>query len=310
MRQSVNIQKNQTPNIIAVVVTYNRKDILRKSLDCILRQKNCLCDIMVVDNNSIDGTRDMVKKDFDNPHIIYHNTGTNLGGAGGFQQGIKKAVLAGYKYIWIMDDDTWPEEDALYELINAHKKLNGQWGFLSSVAYWTDGNICEMNIQKRGIFKHIDREYKANISPIKMCSYVSLLIKAEIIMEVGLPIGEYFIWTDDYEYTGRITKKYPCYMVTESRVIHAMKNNARVDFVKDTPNRIERYKYIYRNDVHCYRQYGLRGWIYLILKDLYTCMRLLIYCKDSKWERIRTVWAGFCAGLFFYPSIEMIERQQ
>lgn len=308
MRKSDNMEKNQAPYVVAVVVTYNRKEILRKSLACILGQKNCPCDIMVIDNNSTDGTMEMIKRDFDNPHILYYNTGANLGGAGGFQQGLKEAVLAGYKYIWVMDDDTWPEEDALFELINAHRKLNGQWGFLSSVAYWTDGSLCKMNIQKKGIFKHIDKEYETNISPIKMCSYVSLLVKAEIIREVGLPIGEYFIWTDDYEYTGRISKRYPCYMVTKSRVIHAMKNNTRVDFVKDTPDRIERYKYIYRNDVHCYRQYGIQGWMYLILKDLYTCMRLLIYCKDSKWKKIRTVWAGFRAGLSFYPSVEMIER--
>lgn len=40
--------------------------------------------------------------------ILYENTGENLGGAGGFNFGIRRAYEAGYDAIWIMDDDTYP----------------------------------------------------------------------------------------------------------------------------------------------------------------------------------------------------------
>ncbi|MCI8897871.1 MAG: glycosyltransferase, partial [Lachnospiraceae bacterium] len=187
----------------AVVVTYNRKDLLEKCIDRLRQQKNAACDIIIVDNASTDGTADMIKCQYSVPEVIYMNTGANLGGAGGFQYGVKQAVLLGYEYVWIMDDDTLPQETALYELFEADRELNGKWGFLSSVAYWTDGSICRMNIQKKNIFKHIgEKEYHKKYSFVKMCSFVSLLVKAEVIREVGLPIGEYFIWTDDYEYTG------------------------------------------------------------------------------------------------------------
>lgn len=293
---------------VAVVVTYNRKDLLKKCIDSLLIQESEKCDIIIVDNASTDGTAELVRCQYNVPEVLYINTGANLGGAGGFQYGVKKAVLLGYEYVWFMDDDTLPERTALYKLFEVDRELNGRWGFLSSVAYWTDGSICRMNIQKRNIFKHIgEKEYYKKYSFVKMCSFVSLLVKADIIREVGLPIGEYFIWTDDYEYTGRISSKYPCYIVPESKVVHAMKIHTRVNFATDDASRINRYHYIYRNDVHCYRQYGWRGWMYIILKDVYTVVNILKNSKDNKLDRVKVVGKGFREGLKFNPSIEMPE---
>lgn len=292
-------------HVAAVVVTYNRKALLEQCIAKLLEQENVSCDVFIIDNASTDGTKDMILNRFNVPQVIYENTGANLGGAGGFEYGVKKAVEAGYEYVWVMDDDTLPEKTALSELFNVDKKLNGDWGFLSSVAYWTDGNICRMNIQKKTIFKHIgNKEYNSEFSPIVMCSFVSLLVKASVVKDVGLPIGEYFIWTDDYEFTGRISRKYPCYMVSGSKVVHAMKNHTRVNFATDEASRIDRYKYIYRNDVHCYRQYGVKGWMYIVLKDLYTCVNVLLKSKGGKIKKIKVIITGFKMGISFKPDIK------
>lgn len=295
--------------VAAVVVTYNRKDLLQECIAKLLGQENALCDIWIIDNASTDGTKEMVQSEYSIPQVIYQNTGANLGGAGGFEYGIKKAVEAGYEYIWIMDDDTLPEKTALHELFIADKALNGEWGFLSSVAYWTDGTVCRMNIQKRNIFKHVGlKEYERSYAPIAMCSFVSLLVKSDVICEVGLPIGEYFIWTDDYEFTGRISQKYSCYMVSKSKVIHAMKKHTRVNFATDEAARIERYQYIYRNDVHCYRQYGLKGWTYILLKDMYSILNVVLHARSNKLERIKVILKGFKDGMAFEPRIEQVNR--
>ena len=292
----------------AVVVTYNRKELLKQCIDRLLGQEGVGCDVIIVDNASTDGTQEMIMRQYNRAEVIYANTGTNLGGAGGFQYGVKKAVSMGYEYVWIMDDDTLPEKTALYKLFEADRELDGEWGFLSSVAYWTDGNICRMNIQKKNIFRHVgEKEYYKKYSFVKMCSFVSLLVKSEVVKEIGLPIGEYFIWTDDYEYTGRISSKYPCYMVPGSKVVHAMKVHTRVNFATDDETRIDRYRYIYRNDVHCYRRYGWRGWLYIILKDTYTLLNILLNARGSRIKRIKIVGKGFIEGLSFKPFIEMME---
>ena len=132
--------------------------IIARTVPAVFDREGESCDIIIVDNASTDGTADFVRCQYNVPEVLYMNTGANLGGAGGFQYGVKKAVLMGYDYVWLMDDDTLPEKTALNRLLEVNRELNGKWGFLSSVAYWTDGSICRMNIQKKNIYKHIGEE--------------------------------------------------------------------------------------------------------------------------------------------------------
>jgi len=294
--------------VAAIVVTYNRKDLLRECLQKLLGQVKASCDIMLIDNASTDGTEGMIREEFDRPEVIYTNTGANLGGAGGFEFGVKKAVEAGYKYVWIMDDDTLPEETALYELLRAGKALHDRWGYLSSVAYWTDGSYCQANVQKTNVLHRLKPdEYNHPVIRVLMASFVSLLVKSEVIRELGCPIGDYFIWTDDYEFTGRIAKKYPGYVVTRSKVVHAMKVHTRVKLATTPAERMDRFQYLFRNDVHCYRHHGLAGWAYVIGKDAYNCLDVLLHSDGDKLSKIRIVFKGFFEGLRYDPEIKMPE---
>ena len=42
--------------VAAVVVTYNRKELLAQCIEALLGQQNAVCDILIVDNASTDGT--------------------------------------------------------------------------------------------------------------------------------------------------------------------------------------------------------------------------------------------------------------
>lgn len=139
-----------------------------------------------------------------------------------------------------------------------------------------------------------------------MTSFVSMLVKTDVIRDVGLPKKEYMIWTDDYEFSGRISRKYPVYLVTNSVVNHEMKENKKPNFAIETPDRLDRYKYLYRNDVDCYRQFGLKGWAYIILKDCYGTVNVLLYSKSDKMKKIKIIWQSFGEGLKFKPEISKI----
>lgn len=105
--------KNRTA---AVVVTYNRKDLLKKNIESLLAQtEKDVLDILIIDNASTDGTRESIGDYIDREEIQYFNTGSNLGGAGDFSIGMKMATEMGYKILWVMDDDTLPTPTALEE---------------------------------------------------------------------------------------------------------------------------------------------------------------------------------------------------
>ena len=121
-------------DVVAVIVTYNRKDLLNCCIDHVLSQEKAQCDIIVIDNASTDGTGDFIEMAYGNlSGLIYINTGANLGCTGGFQVGVREAVNRGYSYVWMMDDDTLPESRALENLMVADRELCGDWGFLVSL---------------------------------------------------------------------------------------------------------------------------------------------------------------------------------
>ena len=103
--------------IVAVVVTYNRKELLEENIKALLDQEFDQFDILIVDNASTDGTEKVVKK-YESKKLKYMNTGANLGGAGGFNFGLRQAIEKNYDYCWLMDDDTIPTKTALKSLVN------------------------------------------------------------------------------------------------------------------------------------------------------------------------------------------------
>ena len=91
-------QNEKKSNVAAVVVTYNRLELLRQCVEA-LRAQTTVCDILIVDNASTDGTAQWLASQ---PDLHYRNTGSNLGGAGGFNCGMRWAVEAGYDYVWVI----------------------------------------------------------------------------------------------------------------------------------------------------------------------------------------------------------------
>ena len=195
------MQNKPKNRVAAVVVTYNRLELLKKCVAS-LQEQTAPCDVLIVDNASTDETSQWLKLQ---TSIAFRNTGSNLGGAGGFNYGMRWAVEAGYDYVWVMDDDTLPKTNALERLLDADEILKGNYGWLSSVALWTDGSECRMNRQK---LKKNNCEYgsllKDGLVQAEQATFVSLFLPAEKICRFGLPIKEFFLWGDDIEYTRRI----------------------------------------------------------------------------------------------------------
>ncbi len=296
--------------IAAIVVTYNRKELLLRCLEKILGQEGISCDVLVVDNASTDETQQAVQQ-IKNSRVKYRNTGKNLGGAGGFNFGMRWALEDGYEYLWIMDDDTLPERDALCQLWLAHQRLQGEYGFLSSVVLWKDGRECRMNRQKikKSFYEHVEL-LQDGVIQIEQATFVSLFFSANVMEEAGLPIKEFFIWGDDIEYTRRLSVRLglPCYLVGKSRVAHWMENNTGSSIATDVPQRIPRYCYAFRNESYTYRQEGFRGIVYYLAKCGLNFMRILTQAENYRMRRWAVLLKGMGIGLFFSPKVEYVTR--
>ena len=294
--------------IAAVVVTYNRKDLLQENIISLLQQEPEAPNIIVIDNHSTDGTKEAIQHYIDAGQIQYCDTGSNLGGAGGFSFGIRYAVEHNYDYIWLMDDDCIPYRDALSALLQTDNELGGNYGFLSSKVVWKDGSLCIMNLQRETVTKRI-QSLDEELKRVEAASFVSLFLQKKTVLEIGLPIKEFFIWTDDWEYTRRISKKYLCYAVGKSIVVHKSKYNMAADISRDDYSKLPFYLCAYRNEIYYYRREGFRGFAYELLRLPVHCLRVLTRSPDHKKERLKTIICGTVAGFRFHPNIEKINEK-
>lgn len=298
--------KSKNKKITAVVVTFNRKELLRESLMALINQDYKHLNILIVDNASTDGTFEHIQ-DLLGKNVEYVNTGANLGGAGGFNFGMRKAVENGADYVWIMDDDCVVHNDSLTALIDAGEKLNDNFGYLSSKVLWQDNTPCKMNIQRTGLKSEIT-DFSKNYQPIRIATFVSLFIKVETIEQFGLPYKEFFIWGDDWEYTSRISNKLDCYYISNSIVTHKCKLNMGSNICKDTADRIDRYFYSYRNEKFFHKKEGINGKIYFACKCLYHKLKIKLTKCSNKKEKLEIMKKGLKASKTFNPKIEYVFR--
>lgn len=301
-------KSKQERSVAAVVVTYNRLPLLKQCVDR-LRAQTAICEILIVNNASTDGTEEWLAVQ---TGLLSRNTGSNLGGAGGFNCGMRWAVEDGFDYVWVMDDDTLPKPDALEKLLEADEILKGDYGWLSSVALWTDGSECKMNRQKlKKSYYDYSPLLKYGLVQAEQATFVSLFLRRETILRVGLPIKEFFIWGDDIEFTRRIAVREgtPCFLAGGSQVVHATKNNEGSNIALDDPERIGRYFYAFRNEAYLYRQEGMRGRLFCFAKRGRDFLRIVRHGRPLA-PRLGVLLRGMWSGTFFQPKVESVSSNQ
>lgn len=291
---------------MAVVLTYNRRDLLRDCLKAIERQTHGCRGMIVVDNASTDGTAAMLQQDF--PDVQVARLRSNAGAAGGFNVGMRLAVASGADLVWVMDDDVIAEEDALAQLVQALSTIKDEGRdppFVISTARDPDGCLTNVPILDR---KPNELRYPnwaaylhEGLLPVTSASFVSILIPRRVFERYGFPLSSMFIWGEDFEFTKRITKNEPGFMCGRSRVQHvrAMAGNLNIR-TESNPLRLQWHRLFVRNRIYRLRRHGSRrALVKQLVSDGKRALKLA-FAGDLK--RARLTASGMLAGLRFRPS--------
>jgi GT2 family glycosyltransferase len=297
--------------VAAIVVTYNRFELLKKCIAAIQAQIAPLDTIIVVNNQSTDGSTEWLKEQ-KGLQVIHQE---NKGGSWGFYTGIKVAFEQGFDWLWVMDDDTIPHTDSLATLLKNNEDVSklgvNNVGFIGSKVLWRDGSPHLMNLPdihtfdfKREAFNTYDA---ANLYGINSCSFVSVLFSHQAVKSVGLPIKEFFIWADDQEYTQRISRAgFRGFYSSTSAVLHDTPVNYSANIFTDTLSNAWKYRYGIRNELFLYRHSS--GWGKFFSKFLKRLLvfpfRILLKRKDSRWAFIKINTSASLSALFFNPKVE------
>jgi GT2 family glycosyltransferase len=210
-------------NLAALIVTYQRRNQVRATVERLLDTP--IERVLVVDNGSRDGTREWLSG-LSDPRVRVHLPEANLGGAGGFEAGLRRLVAEDDpNWIVTMDDDARPMPGAIETFLDG---VPWEWEAVSAAVYRSDGGICEMNrptinpFWDMGTFLrtslasvsghsrqgfHIpDSAYRDGAREIDATSFVGLFLSRAAIARGGYPDGRLFIYGDDVLYTLALRK--------------------------------------------------------------------------------------------------------
>jgi len=208
--------------VVATILTRNRKDLLRQSLDAAIEQTHPVDEVIVVDNESTDGTLEMLREEY--PSVTVVALPENLGATGGFYEAIAAARGTGADWYWLMDDDSIARPTALEELLSAVDRIDGASApaLMCSRVVWRDGNPHVMNrpsVRRRGQ-RDVANAVRNRMLPVRAATWVSLLLSRDAVERSGMPPVHFFYQADDIEYTARILREARGYFVPESVVEH------------------------------------------------------------------------------------------
>lgn len=296
--------------IAANVVTYNRKQLLGECVEALLNQTYPLDAIYIIDNASTDGTHEYLKekgviddlssdgkdpveavKKIPSPlfpekkvEIHYIRIPENTGSSGGQHEGVKRGCKAGFDWLWLMDDDAEPEENALELLVTSpYFSKDATGALLCSIRNKSsdadaEQTFTEISTESVVRCEKVFRGKSISIADfdqpfLKVSSYplLGIFVKSEVIRKVGNVNRDFFIFSDDLDFTLRISDYYDMWIIRDSIIKHKA---AAALFTPRTVLWREFHFIPIQN--HWREYYGYRNYIYIVLQRLGLARTLLV----------------------------------
>lgn len=216
------IRAVEEPRVSVIVLNWNG---WRDTLECLYslgRLDYPNHEVMVVDNCSTDDSVARIREAY--PDVMLLQSGANLGFAGGNNVGIRYALKRDADYVWLLNNDTVVEPNALRALVDIASEDAGV-GAVGSVLYYADerDRIQAYGGGRVSLWSGMSRHFTAPVQGERLCYLVaaSLLVRREVLERVGLLDDNFFMYWEDTEYSFRIRKAgYRLAVAPRSRVWH------------------------------------------------------------------------------------------
>ncbi len=215
------------PHVFIIIVNWNGK---KDTIACLsslkrLNTKGIQVDIIVVDNGSSDDSIEVIRKKF--PEVFVHESGENLGFTGGNNVGISLALQHGANYVWLLNNDTLADKEALQSLLSAF--TDDRVGISGSKIYfaagreyhkdkykasergkvlWYAGGLIDWNnmyASHRGV-DEVDNGQYDQIEEAPFVTGCSMMIKTKVFDSIDKFNDTYYLYLEDLDFCLRAQK--------------------------------------------------------------------------------------------------------
>jgi GT2 family glycosyltransferase len=230
--------KFEQTKLSVIIVNYNVKHFLEQCLHSVYKAaKGIETEIFVVDNNSVDGSAQLIREKFANLHFIENKE--NVGFSRANNQAIRKAKG---KYILLLNPDTVVEEDTFSKVLKfmdespeagglGVKMIDGKGTFLPEskrglptpwVAFYKMFGISKLfpHSQKFGKY-HLSYLNENEIHEVDVLAGAFMLLRKKTLDKVGLLDETFFMYGEDIDLSYRITLGgYKNFYFPKTTIIH------------------------------------------------------------------------------------------
>lgn len=258
-------------NVAVVIVTYNRQGLLKECIEYAMNQKGVNTELFIVNNASTDYTTEYLNElEIVNPQIHIKHMESNIGGAGGFSEGLKFAFEESDADMFLLiDDDAMLAEDYIENILRFSKA--------EYLAY--AGTVCvngRVDTSHRLLYEEriLEERYQSEKTfECTIATFCGLLVTREIVNKIGYPKSEFFIWNDDTEYSYRIGKYTKILNVTSAVINHKTSVSS-----EDTTAMKDSWKEYYgmRNIIAIYKEYQMYE---KLVKKVVKCIGKALFFK-------------------------------
>lgn len=288
--------------LAAVIVTYNRKELLGHNIQMLLKQTHPFDRIFIVDNCSTDGTGDYLacRGWMNQGPFVYVKTHANIGGAGGFYTGTKAAFEAGADWIVLMDDDGAPADEHTFDLLlQQTKKLHQNHPMLFVNALVQQGDLLSFKMGQKYTVSQALEAASEGLLEGEANPFNGTLVSRELVAEIGYPNPDFFIKGDEVNYKQRaFDAGARVVTVVDSRYIHPRPDTIektilgwKVPFFVEAP---WKEYYAARNFTWMYKQKGQYKAIAFEL--IFVKILAIATMKCRKWATLKMLFKGISHG--------------
>lgn len=262
-----NIDNNIKPILSILIVNWNNKNLLEDCLKSIYRIKNYQnYEIVIVDNNSEDGSVSLIKKEFPKVKLIENDK--NLGFAKANNQAIRTSKA---KYIMLLNNDTIIIQNDCFDKMIKFMEENIKVGVLGCKLLYADKTLQSLGENFSSaweIFKtqilflktwkriNIDNNISQKDNYYRKVNYISgacLLSRKEVFKKAGLLKEDYFMYGEDAEFCFRAHKAgWEVGVLSNIEIIHIHSKSTEMNLSEmlyhSIINDLENIKMIHNNE--------------------------------------------------------------
>ncbi|MDZ7695447.1 MAG: glycosyltransferase family 2 protein [Deltaproteobacteria bacterium] len=292
----------KSPEVVVVILNWNGKEDTTLCLRSLANLKYDHVEIIVVDNGSKDGSVEFLRSE---KGITLIENGANLGFAAGNNVGIRYAInKLKPDYVFLLNNDTECDPDMLTHLVRTAES-SSQIGIVSPKICYFDNPNKIWSIGGNGIFKTVllgdsikgqgDSVNYVQDRPVDYVWSCGMLIKENVIHQIGLLDEDYFVSMEDIDYCKRARDAgFEIWVSSRAKLLHKVSSSTGGD--NYTP--IIRYYYAKGMVLFMKKHALLREWMLffpIVLMSLVWAMPREFYRNNQKavFEKIRGLKDGF-----------------